>query len=105
MNFRPIIVALWILVAVCTVPLASQAAVVGGNAADPLCEEETVYGTVVLLDEDLGVFGLLGTRYKFQSMEMLDIAFLQGRMVRIDIGSDCGILDLRVLDGDSEAII
>lgn len=83
---------------------ADPALAMPGPGAEPLCEEETVYGTLVILDEEYGVFGLLGTRYKFQSMEELNLAFLQGRMVRIDIGPDCGILDIRVLDGVSESI-
>jgi hypothetical protein len=83
---------------------AMSAAAVDRAAEEPLCEEESGYGTVVLLDEDLGLFGLLGTRYKFQSMDELDLGFLQGRMVKIDIGRDCGIEDIRVLDGASESI-
>lgn len=101
---RPLMLAPWLIVAVLAVPIASRAAVEEPQRK-PLCDEETVYGTVVLLDEDLGIFGLLGTRYKFQSMEVVDVASLQGRMVRIEIGPDCGIIDLRILDGDSEAII
>lgn len=86
--------------------LSAAAGAVVGEAPDTesLCDEETVYGTVVVLDDVLGVFGLLGTRYKFQSMEELDLEFLQGRMVRIDIGADCGVVGLRVLDGESESI-
>ena len=71
---------------------------------EPLCQEETVYGTVVIVDEQYGIFGLLGTRYRFQSMEELNLDFLQGRMVKIDIASDCGIEDIHVLDGTSESI-
>jgi hypothetical protein len=82
----------------------AHAALVDDANTEPLCEEETVYGTVILLDEDLGLFGLLGTRYKFQSMEELDLGSLQGRMVKIDIGPDCGIEDIRVLDGATESI-
>lgn len=83
---------------------APARAAVDDTDREPLCEEETVYGTMVVLDDVLGVFGLLGTKYKFQSMEELDLEFLQGRMVRIDIGADCGILSLRVVDGEFESV-
>jgi hypothetical protein len=102
--FRSLLCAIGLSASVLLSSTASPAALVTQEADEPLCEEESVYGTVVLLDEELGLFGLLGTRYKFQSMEMLDLGFLQGRMVRIDIGRDCGIEDIRVLDGDSESI-
>lgn len=70
----------------------------------PLCPDETVYGTVVILDRDLGVFGLVGTEYKFQSIDAFDLEALHGRMVKLDIAADCGIEDLRILDGYFESI-
>jgi hypothetical protein len=93
--------AAWMLISFSTTqPVGGMIA----SAAEALCEEETVYGTVVVIDEQYGVFGLLGTRYRFQSMEELNLEVLQGRTVKIDIGSDCGIIDIRVLDGLSESI-
>jgi hypothetical protein len=94
------------LAAACAAALWGAQPVRGMLAAaeEPLCEEETVYGTVIIVDEEYGVFGLLGTRYRFQSMDELNLEFLQGRLVKIEIGSDCGIRDIRVLDGTSESI-
>jgi hypothetical protein len=102
MFLRTAVLAAWLLAITGLGLLPAQAMV--APVADPLCAEETVYGTVVILDEQHGVFGLLGTRYKFQSMEEVNLEFLQGRMVKIDIGPDCGIEDIRVLDGTSESI-
>ena len=104
MNLRSFVSGVCLFAGVLLSAPAIPAALVDEPSADPLCDEETVYGTVVIFDEAVGVFGLLGTRYRFQSMEELDLEFLQGRMVRIDIGPDCGIVDLRVLDGDFESI-
>lgn len=105
MTLRATLLACCFFATVLLPPAASRGALVADqDGIDPLCDEESVYGTFVVIDEKTGFFGLLGTRYKFQSMDELDLEFLQGRMVKIDIGRDCGILDIRVLDSESEAI-
>lgn len=103
MTLRAFFGAVCLFASVAFTP-ATRAALVSDSDEPPLCEPETVYGTVIIFDDVLGVFGLLGTRYKFQSMEELDLEYLQGRMVRIDIGADCGILDLRVIDGEFDSV-
>jgi hypothetical protein len=67
------------------------------------CEEEVVYGTVVLLDETTGRFGLRGTQYEFVVDDPRVGEELEGMQVRIEVAADCSVRDLHVI-GDFDSL-
>jgi hypothetical protein len=67
------------------------------------CEEEVVYGTVVVLDEDTGMFGLEGKEYEFVADQPEVVRELDGLQVRMEVAVDCSIRDLHVI-GESDAL-
>ncbi len=62
------------------------------------CKREAVYGTVVVVDEDLGMFGLAGTRYAFLATPDVDLNEIEGHLVKIDVDSDCSVLGIEVIE-------
>ena len=67
------------------------------------CAEEVVYGTVVMLDEDTGMFGLEGKEYEFIADQPEVVRELDGLQVRMEVAVDCSIRDLHVI-GESDAL-
>jgi hypothetical protein len=102
---RAFIVASGLLATLFTVTPARALSTVAVDQADEFaCEDESVFGTFVVVDAARGIFGLLGTRYKFVGSPDLDLRYLVGREVKIDIDEDCSIQDIHILDGDTETI-
>lgn len=86
--------------------LAGPAVAVTNDSDDgvPACEETTLYGTVIVVDENQGLFSLLGTGLELQVSPEVDLADLEGRAVRIEVDPACSVIEIEVLDSASEAV-
>jgi hypothetical protein len=67
------------------------------------CEEEVVYGTVVVLDFERGTFGLAGTEYEFIADDPKVLPELDGLQVRMEVATDCSIRALDII-GDDDSL-
>lgn len=66
------------------------------------CEEEVVFGTIVVLDPERGLFGLAGTEYQFFAEDPEVLGEIDGLQVRMEVASDCSIRTFEVIgDGGS----
>jgi hypothetical protein len=102
-NRSSVVTTLFALIAGATV--ASTPLRAATEPPEPLipCEEETVYGTVVVLDEQNGLFGLEGNEYEFVADQPEVVRELDGLQVRMEVAVDCSIRDLHII-GDTDAL-
>lgn len=84
----------------------ASTAIVGAAPSPPElilpCEEEVVFGIIVVLDGERGLFGLEGTEYQFLAEDPEVLGEIDGLQVRMVVASDCSIRDFEVIgDGGS----
>lgn len=57
----------------------------------PMCTQEVVYGRLVVTDITQRAFVLLGLGEEFVAPEAVDLALLDGLLVRIDFDDGCNV--------------
>ena len=71
---------------------ACHAAVVApASRSTPTCSEEVLYGRLVVTDIVVRSFVLLGLDEEFVAPDSVDLALLDGMLVRVDFDDDCKV--------------
>ncbi len=82
----------------------TSVAVTSEGESAPGCDEGTYYGTVIVLDEDQGLFSLVGSGLELVASPYVDLAEIEGRAVRIYVEADCSVRDIEILNSASDAV-